>query len=61
MAISPYAGKKAPYSLLENIPLLMADYYNLKPDVNNPDQAVSFGTSGHRGCSSKSTFNENHI
>lgn len=61
MANSPLAGKKAPYSLLENIPLLMADYYTLKPDVNNPDQAVSFGTSGHRGCSSKSTFNEVHI
>lgn len=61
MANSPYAGKKAPYTLLENIPLLMADYYNLTPDASNPDQAVSFGTSGHRGCSSKTTFNENHI
>ncbi|GKT12881.1 MAG: phosphoglucomutase [Thiomicrorhabdus sp.] len=61
MANSPFAGKKAPYSLLENIPLLMADYYTHKPDVSNPDQAVSFGTSGHRGCSSKTTFNEDHI
>ena len=61
MAISPFAGKKAPIELLENIPLLMADYYNLKPDVSNPDQTVSFGTSGHRGCSSKTTFNEVHI
>ena len=61
MAISPYAGKKAPVELLENIPLLMADYYSLKPDVSNPDQKVSFGTSGHRGCSSKTTFNEDHI
>jgi len=61
MAISPLAGKKAPVELLENIPLLMADYYSLKPDVSNPDQKVSFGTSGHRGCSSKTTFNEDHI
>lgn len=61
MANSPFAGKKAPYSLLENIPLLMSDYYTKKPDVSNPEQAVSFGTSGHRGCSSKSTFNEVHI
>ncbi|MDX1347976.1 MAG: phosphoglucomutase (alpha-D-glucose-1,6-bisphosphate-dependent) [Thiomicrorhabdus chilensis] len=61
MALSPFAGKKAPYQLLENIPLLMADYYNLKPDANLADQAVSFGTSGHRGCSSKTTFNEDHI
>lgn len=61
MENSPFAGKKAPYSLLENIPLLMANYYTHKPDVSNPDQAVSFGTSGHRGCSSKTTFNEAHI
>ncbi|MDG6774375.1 phosphoglucomutase (alpha-D-glucose-1,6-bisphosphate-dependent) [Thiomicrorhabdus sp. ZW0627] len=61
MALSPYAGKKAPFELLENIPLLMADYYNLKPDVDIPEQAVGFGTSGHRGCSSKTTFNEDHI
>jgi len=61
MANASFAGQKAPYSLLENIPLLMADYYNLKPDARLAEQAVSFGTSGHRGCSSKSTFNEDHI
>ena len=61
MAHSEYAGKKAPYTLLENIPKLMTDYYNLKPDVSIADQAVSFGTSGHRGCSSKITFNDDHI
>ena len=61
MANSEYAGKKAPYTLLENIPKLMTDYYNLKPDVSIADQAVSFGTSGHRGCSSKITFNDDHI
>lgn len=61
MAISEFAGKKAPYSLLENIPKLMTDYYNLKPDVSQAEQAVSFGTSGHRGCSSKTTFNDDHI
>lgn len=61
MANSPLAGKKAPYTLLENIPLLMVDYYSLAPDVSLPGQAVSFGTSGHRGCSSKKTFNEVHI
>ena len=61
MAISEYAGKKAPHTLLDNIPKLMTDYYNLKPDVSNPDQAVSFGTSGHRGCSSNTTFNQTHI
>ena len=61
MALSPLAGKTAPYQLLENIPLLMADYYNLQPDASNSNQLVSFGTSGHRGSSKKITFNENHI
>ncbi len=61
MALSPYAGKPAPKELLENIPKLMADYYHYLPDADNPDQAVSFGTSGHRGCSSKVSFNEDHI
>lgn len=61
MSVSPFAGKKAPFSLLENIPKLMTDYYILKPDPAIVEQAVSFGTSGHRGCSSKTTFNDDHI
>lgn len=61
MAVSEFAGKKAPESMLENIAKLMVDYYALKPDVANPAQAVSFGTSGHRGCSSQTSFNEDHI
>lgn len=61
MPISPLAGKPAPDTILENIPKLVSDYYTLVPDVNNPDQVVSFGTSGHRGSSSKCTFNETHI
>lgn len=61
MAMSEFAGKKAPEAMLENIAKLMVDYYALKPDVANPAQAVSFGTSGHRGCSSQTSFNEDHI
>ena len=61
MALSPYAGKPAPKELLENIPKLMVDYYHLSPDADNPDQAVAFGTSGHRGCSTKASFNHDHI
>ncbi len=61
MSLSPYAGKPAPQYILENIPKLMTDYYNLIPDASNPDQAVAFGTSGHRGSASKTAFNENHI
>jgi len=56
-----YAGKKAPYSLLENIPRLISAYYTREPDPENIHQAVSFGTSGHRGTSLNTTFNEDHI
>ncbi|MFA6700059.1 MAG: phosphoglucomutase (alpha-D-glucose-1,6-bisphosphate-dependent) [Thiomicrospira sp.] len=61
MAVSEFAGKRAPESMLDNIAQLMVDYYALKPDVNDPAQAVSFGTSGHRGCSSATAFNDAHI
>lgn len=61
MAISALAGQVAPFELLENIPKLMVDYYALKPDVSNAAQAVAFGTSGHRGCASNASFNDDHI
>ncbi len=61
MALSPLAGKPVPSALLDNIPKLMVDYYVLKPDMDMADQRVSFGTSGHRGSSSKVSFNEMHI
>ena len=61
MALSPLAGKPAPHSLLVNVPQLISAYYTEKPDPNNPAQAVTFGTSGHRGSSLTGTFNENHI
>ena len=61
MALSELAGKQAPQAMLENIAKLVVDYYALKPDVSNPAQAVGFGTSGHRGCSSDTAFNDDHI
>lgn len=61
MADHKFAGKKAPYSLLENIPRLITSYYTKEPDPNNKLHAVSFGTSGHRGSSNDTTFNEDHI
>lgn len=61
MSINPFAGKKAPKSSLTNIPRLVADYYQLEPNPDNPGDLVSFGTSGHRGSSSEKTFNEDHI
>ncbi|NUQ29432.1 MAG: alpha-D-glucose phosphate-specific phosphoglucomutase [Acidobacteriaceae bacterium] len=55
------AGKPAPESILVNVPRLITAYYTQKPDVSNPAQKVAFGTSGHRGSSLHSSFNEDHI
>jgi len=55
------AGKKAPQSILENIPNLIAAYYTQRPDITVASQKVAFGTSGHRGNASKRSFNEDHI
>jgi phosphoglucomutase len=61
MAISPLAGKPAPSSILIDVSKLERDYYDRKPDPADPRQLVSFGTSGHRGTSSNSSFTETHI
>jgi phosphoglucomutase len=61
MAISPLAGKPAPKSMLVDLEKLERDYYERRPDVANPNQLVSFGTSGHRGSSLDGTFTEAHI
>jgi phosphoglucomutase len=60
-AISPLAGKPAPKELLIDPARLQNDYYDVKPDVNDRNQLVAFGTSGHRGSSLHGTFNEAHI
>jgi len=39
----------------------VAAYYTARPDPTVPAQRVAFGTSGYRGCSLDSTFNEAHI
>ena len=61
MNISPLAGKPAKTANLVNISELIKAYYSGIPDPQNPEQLVSFGTSGHRGSSFSNTFNEWHI
>jgi len=61
MSIHRLAGKKAPKSMLVNIPRLISAYYINRPDVSEPTHKVAFGTSGHRGNSFKYSFNEDHI
>ncbi len=60
-AISPLAGKPAPKSLLVDLVRLEREYYERKPDLDDPTQLVSFGTSGHRGSSLRGSFTEAHI
>ncbi|ADY26542.1 phosphoglucomutase, alpha-D-glucose phosphate-specific [Deinococcus proteolyticus MRP] len=57
----PCAGKRAPLDQLSHIPHLVAAYYERRPDPAQAGQRVSFGTSGHRGTSLDSSFNEQHI
>ncbi len=55
------AGQPAQPQDLTDIDALIAAYYDLIPDPHNVDQQVAFGTSGHRGSSLKTAFNEAHI
>ncbi|WP_338865104.1 phosphoglucomutase (alpha-D-glucose-1,6-bisphosphate-dependent) [Myxococcus stipitatus] len=57
----PLAGKLPPESLLIDPEKLRARYYSERPDVAVPEQRVAFGTSGHRGSSERTSFNEAHI
>jgi phosphoglucomutase len=59
--ISPLAGKPAPKSMLVDLARLEKEYFDRQPDVDDPNQLVSFGTSGHRGTSLRGTFNEAHV
>ena len=59
--ISPLAGKPAPRSLLVDVPRLVSAYYTGVPDPSVSSQRVAFGTSGHRGSSFDSSFNEWHV
>src|SRR5689334_22391471 len=61
MPLSPLAGQPAPKELLVDLAQLERDYYRRQPNVEDPNQLVSFGTSGHRGSSLNATFTEAHI
>src|SRR6266481_4227885 len=61
MAISPLASKPAPKELLVDLGRLEQYYYERRPDLGDPTQLVSFGTSGHRGSPLHGTFTEAHI
>ncbi|HUT78066.1 MAG TPA: phosphoglucomutase (alpha-D-glucose-1,6-bisphosphate-dependent) [Polyangia bacterium] len=61
MTTHPLAGQPAPPEILVDVPRLVTAYYSQHPDPAIPEQRVSFGTSGHRGVSTRAAFNEDHI
>ncbi|MGB7931639.1 MAG: phosphoglucomutase (alpha-D-glucose-1,6-bisphosphate-dependent) [Gammaproteobacteria bacterium] len=61
MAIHPQAGQPAPADSLIDVEALERGYRERKPDMQDPNQRVSFGTSGHRGSALNGSFNRDHI
>src|SRR5271165_2253160 len=59
--ISPLAGKPAPKEMLVDLARLEREFFERHPDLQDPNQLVSFGTSGHRGSPLHGTFTEAHI
>jgi len=60
-SLSPLAGKPAPKEMLVDVARLERDYFERRPDLQDANQFVSFGTSGHRGSPFQGTFTEAHI
>jgi phosphoglucomutase len=61
MVVSPLAGKLAPKEMLIDPARLEREYFEGRPDLDDPNQLVSFGTSGHRGSPLRGSFTEAHI
>ena len=59
--MSERAGQLAGPQDLVDIDELVRAYWEIHPDVNNQEQKVAFGTSGHRGNALLGSFNEDHI
>ena len=59
--ISPLAGRPAPKEMLVDLARLEREYFERRPDLSDPNQMVSFGTSGHRGSPFSGSFAEAHI
>src|SRR4029453_12735508 len=61
MPVPPRAGRRAEPGDLIDPAAVVAAYYEGHPDSAPPAEQVSFGTSGHRGSSLRTSFNEDHI
>src|SRR5436305_2143113 len=60
-SISALAGRPASKEMLVDLARLEREYFERRPDLGDPNQMVSFGTSGHRGTPAAGTFTEAHI
>ena len=61
MTNDPRAGQPATADDLVDVDELISAYYELRPNISESTQKVAFGTSGHRGSSLKTSFNDDHI
>ncbi|GIE31215.1 phosphoglucomutase, alpha-D-glucose phosphate-specific [Actinoplanes italicus] len=61
MSVHPRAGRPAGPDDLIDVPKVVSRYYTDHPDPAEAGQRVAFGTSGHRGSSLRTAFNEDHI
>src|SRR5690242_2953140 len=61
MTVSPLAGRPAPKEMLVDTARLEREYFQHRPDLDDPQQRVNFGTSGHRGSSLRGSFTEAHV
>jgi phosphoglucomutase len=61
MTVDERAGQPADPTKLVDVDRLIGAYYDERPDPAIPGQRVAFGTSGHRGSSLRTSFNEAHI
>src|SRR6187455_722735 len=61
MTVDVRAGQPADPASLVDVDRLRATYYDVAPDPSVPAQRIAFGTSGHRGSSLRTSFNEAHI
>jgi hypothetical protein len=58
---NPRAGQLPEPGDLIDVEALLAAYHDRRPDMSDPAQRVSFGTSGHRGSSLAGTFTDAHV
>jgi phosphoglucomutase len=60
-AISPLAGRPVPEEMRIDVARLEREYFERMPDLDDPNQMVTFSAAGHRGSPLRGSFTEAHI